>query len=228
MQVMNQTSRNETFNEQGFVIEPKVFSAEKCEIMKNLCVKACQLKEETNTGVFVFNVENLPDGSIEFIGDDKIISILKDLIGEQVEFLSFKPVFKSGKIKFGSPWHQDWSYWGGSHKISIWIALDDATIDNGCLKVIPGSHKNTWEHSRISNDNGFGNRILDEELSSEKIIDVPLKAGDALFFHDWLIHSSHENSSGKDRWSFIPTYRDKSLSHLDTGDQRLWNKTITF
>lgn len=227
MEVLRELNRKIDFEEQGFVIEPKVFSAEKCEIMKNICIEACGLLDKSNSGVFVFNAENLPVGSMEFINNPILKKVLKEIIGPQIEFLSFKPVFKSGEIRFPTPWHQDWSYWGGSHKVSIWIALEEANIGNGCLKVIPGSHKKEWDHNKSNFDNGFGNRISDERLSNEKIIDVPLQKGDALFFHDWLLHSSHENISGKDRWSFIPTYRDKTLAKLDTGDKRLWKKTIT-
>ena len=50
-------------------------------------------------------------------------------------------VFKNEAMTFASPWHQDWSYWYGAHKLSIWVALDDATVENGCLKLFPGSHK---------------------------------------------------------------------------------------
>ena len=64
----------------------------------------------------------------------------------EVEFLSAKPVLKTGKVEFASPWHQDWMYWRGSTKISVWLAVDDATEENGCLKVLPGSHRHELVH----------------------------------------------------------------------------------
>ena len=64
----------------------------------------------------------------------------------KLEFLSAKPVLKTGTVEFASPWHQDWMYWRGSTKISVWLAVDDATEENGCLKVLPGSHRHELDH----------------------------------------------------------------------------------
>ena len=82
--------------------------------------------------------------------------------------------------------------------------------------MIPGSHRSALDHAAVQDKNGFGNRILDEDLKNETIVDAPLNAGDALIFHDCLLHGSHPNLSGRDRWSFIPTYRNADLADPST------------
>ncbi len=169
-------------------------------------------------------VANLSDEMRSAVCDSRIVDALKSIVSPDIEFLSVKPVYKSADISFASPWHQDWQYWGGAPKVSVWIALDAATVENGCLKVIPGSHTRTWQHERIEDGVGFGNRISEDALSGENIVDVVVEAGDALFFHDLLLHASHPNTSGRDRWSMIPTYRDANVP--DTGGQSVWSDSI--
>ena len=138
----------------------------------------------------------------------------RQLLGEEMlprngEHMIYKPP----AIGAATPWHQDQAYWGGAPKYSAWIALEDATLENGCLKVIPGSHRSALDHAAVQDKNGFGNRILDEDLKNETIVDAPLNAGDALIFHDCLLHGSHPNLSGRDRWSHLPQRRPPRSLH---------------
>jgi ectoine hydroxylase-related dioxygenase (phytanoyl-CoA dioxygenase family) len=139
-----------------------------------------------------------------------LVDALKQIIGDHVVFLSDKLVFKDASIDFGSPWHQDYPYWKGSHKISVWIALDDASPESGCLRVVPGSHlKGAAHHGGDASDGlGFRNRLGDEEIDGLEIVDLVASRGDAIIFHDLLYHASYPNSSGKDRWALISTYKD--------------------
>lgn len=125
-------------------------------------------------------------------------------------------MFKSSSVHFASPWHQDQAYWGGATKWSAWIALEDANAENGCLRVIPGSHRHQRDHASVRDARGFTNRVPDDELEGETIIEVEMKQGDVLVFHDRLLHSSHPNRSGRERWSFIPTYRNADVPDTST------------
>ena len=133
-----------------------------------------------------------------------------------VEFLSAKVVLKNSSTSFASPWHQDYFYWEGSNKLSIWIALDDATVANGCLMFVPGSHKKLFTKQVVNNENAFVNRIDPKDLADWPQQTVELKRGDAVFFHDMAVHSSHPNTAGVDRWSLISTYRDASIVDAST------------
>ena len=95
-----------------------------------------------------------------------VVSILNRIIGPNVEFLSVKSVYKNKFTRFGSPWHQDWYYWKGANKISVWIALDDATPENGCLKMIAGSHFNRFKVKQVIRVAG------NEERTSETTLGV--------------------------------------------------------
>ena len=122
---------------------------------------------------------------------------------------------------FGSAveWHQEMSNIGtyapgytiDDHEnfMQIYIALDDHTIDNGCLKIIPGSDKfGLLEHQDIIGDNlGHKRRLTRKTLQylsdTYGIKTIPMKAGDILFFNHLMVHGSSANYSSEDRKGIV-------------------------
>lgn len=203
------------FAEKGYVVIEDLFSTEevrklKLEVARVLEeVKKEKGAEAVKHGVYV----GMSAASALFrqaAAKPELAAVLKKIIGEQVIFLSDKVVFKDSKVDFGSPWHQDYPYWEGSHKFSVWIALDDAARENGCLKILPGSHlKGALHHGEGDNDgNGFSSRLKEEDIDQSQIVDLPASRGTAIVFHDLLFHASYPNQSGKDRVALISTYKD--------------------
>jgi len=148
--------------------------------------------------------------------DERLLDALEVVLGHDLEFLSDKVVFKAADVDYGSPWHQDWPYWEGAHKVSVWIALDPATPENGCLKLLPGSHREAARHANVTPaaGEGFGLRLKPGEVDEDKAVVVPAAPGDAVLFHDLTLHASYPNHSGRDRWALISTYRSASEPDL--------------
>ncbi len=213
------------YQKNGFTIIKNLYSQTEVEMAKSVSKK--KNIHRKSSVVSLFNSETIPDSLKDFVCAPKIKNELNKILSPEVDFLSVKPVYKDEKISSGTPWHQDWVYWNGNnHKCSVWVALDDANPNNGCLKVIPGSHKKLYDHG---NQKGieFGRNVNQSQIQNLKAIDVPLESGDALFFHDLLLHASHPNLSGRDRWSLIATYRDSTVE--DSGCalyENLWSKRI--
>lgn len=107
------------------------------------------------------------------------------------------------KQPWGNPtaWHLDAPYWSFSsvHSISIWIALDDATLQNGCLYFLPGSHK------KQSFDNvGIGQNIGDlfrvyPEFGEIEPVPAPMKAGSCSFHNGLVAHGAGANMTPRSR-----------------------------
>lgn len=208
------------FERDGFYIVPSLFSRDEAKTLKEEIRRTLnQLREEAaragknpkdlfDNGVYV----GLAAGNDYFrqaLRDTRLLDVLEAILGPNVEFLSDKAVFKDAEKDFASPWHQDWSYWQGSHKISVWVALDDATPENGCLKLVPGSHHAAMVHDGDASDGlGFNHRLRSGAVDERNEISAPIAAGGAIFFHDLTLHASHPNTTGQDRWVWIPTYRD--------------------
>ncbi len=207
-------SIKEQFAQNGYVILSKLFTSEEVRLLKEEAGKIIEKQGTNKNGVHL----GLTIASPLFkkaAAHPSMVVALQQIIGNDVIFLSDKIVYKDSKTDFGSPWHQDYPYWNGSHKFSVWIALDDAAPENGCLKVIPGSHllEAAHQEDHAANDLGAGfiHRLTEEDIDPARAIDLAAFRGDAIIFHDLLFHSSYPNTSGKDRWALISTYKDGTL-----------------
>lgn len=118
-------------------------------------------------------------------------------------------------------WHQDFSYWTRTtamQHLSCWVALDDATVDNGCLHYVPGSHK--WgllDKPELAGDmEGLMDYLTEEQKAEFKPVPIELKKGFATFHHPLLVHGSYENRSEIPRRAFVlNVFADGTLSNTD-------------
>ncbi len=114
-----------------------------------------------------------------------------------------------------TPWHQDGEYWPirPLATCSAWIALDDATPENGCLRVLPGSHvdRQIHPHHRKESDNLTLHEELDDDiLNRYPARDIVLEAGQMSFHDVYLAHGSAPNHSGMRRAGYVCRYMPTS------------------
>jgi phytanoyl-CoA hydroxylase len=114
------------------------------------------------------------------------------------------------------PWHQDAPYWAFncSHLdrlASVQLYLDAATEENGCLWVIPGSHR--AGHLPAPDAPGLLARLYTDvdRLDGAQALPLAAPAGTAIFFHPYLVHGSRSNRSGGDRRALVLTYQPPDL-----------------
>ncbi len=177
-----------------------------------------------DSGVQVFRPAELAPRLRRLLTGGALARALTRTLGP-CELLSVKPVVKDGGHSFATPWHQDRPYWGGCVKWSVWIALDQVDPGNGCLRVLRGSHQRDLAHQPAGDGLGFAHRAQVDESGAE---DAVLAAGDALLFHDLLLHASHPCQAGRSRIALIPTYRVRGMvddSHLARPDG-LWAEPL--
>jgi phytanoyl-CoA hydroxylase len=164
-------------------------------------------------------------GYFYFISNPKILDAVESLIGPEI---FANPVYNvrpkvPGVAAGAVPWHQDKSYWPDANAnpvITAWIPLVDATLENGCLRLIPGTHTRRVIEHRDDTYSGTAYRELSpEHIESRKreIIALPMSAGSVILFNDRLIHSSTPNNSQGVRWSvdlrYQPTDQDPMPQH---------------
>lgn len=124
---------------------------------------------------------------------------------------------KEPKVGGAWEWHQDYGYWYKNEflfpnqMLSIMVAITDASISNGCLQVIQGSHQlGRIEHGFSGEQVGASQHYVDLALKTMPLIYVEINAGDALIFHSNLLHRSEANTSDHPRWSLISVYNRSS------------------
>lgn len=144
-------------------------------------------------------------------------SIARQLIGETAtldydQFLAKRPAKPDAVFT----WHQDLGYWPTGTPDTITatcsLALDDADNENGCLRVVPGSHKRGLRPHRPLMADRDESHILSVELTDEDpVTELPLKRGDITVHDEMIIHGSGGNNS-RDRWrrTYITAYRSRA------------------
>jgi ectoine hydroxylase-related dioxygenase (phytanoyl-CoA dioxygenase family) len=151
--------------------------------------------------------------------DPRLIDPCKDAVGEEeialfTEKMTLKRAHKGGNIVL----HQDFPYWADLAKIAprvvtALIYLDDATVENGCLEVVPGSHREVVPARREVD--GFGSNEMDPlQYDLSRLLPVEVPAGSVVFFGPFLVHRSLSNRSDADRRALLYSYQPTGHPHL--------------
>lgn len=226
------------FREQGFFIVPALYTPEELELMHQLRIRV-ETEARDNVGSYTRNgalyevkaLVNDPDGRTALrkiqevfssepdfravAASDKILDIVEDLIGPEIYYHSSKLMCKPAKGGQRKPWHQDFAYWADMQpkQVTVWGAIDPATLENGCIQVIPGSHlKGLVEHHHAEDF------MIDESLIDESdIFYAVMNPGDVLFFNVMLLHASAANMSGEPRVATIIDFDSESATDKTSG-----------
>jgi phytanoyl-CoA hydroxylase len=131
----------------------------------------------------------------------RLHAVLDALVGQGRVLLQEMALVKPPKVSGEKPWHQDAAYFRGSDPnlmFGVWIALDPATRDNGCMEVIPGSHRRgPAPHVPASDINLC--TIRPDLVRLEDRLALPMDPGDALVFHSLIHHYTAANRSDRRR-----------------------------
>jgi ectoine hydroxylase-related dioxygenase (phytanoyl-CoA dioxygenase family) len=134
--------------------------------------------------------------------------LAKQLLGEDAEINGEHMIFKPAGSGAPTPWHQDEAYWPPENEyrsLSIWIPLQDATKENGCMAFVPGSHKEeVREHRPIGGDpRVHGLETLD--VSDDEAVFCPIKPGMCTVHGSRTLHYAGPNVSDIPRRAYILT-----------------------
>ena len=123
----------------------------------------------------------------------KLLSALRKLIdAEELTMFQDMALLKPPLTGREKPWHQDLAYFKvplSTVVVGVWIALDEATVRNGCMVVIPGSHN----QGPVTHFKRRDWQICDTDINNNGAVAVPLKPGGCLFFHGLMHHGTPAN-----------------------------------
>ncbi|MCC7519162.1 MAG: phytanoyl-CoA dioxygenase family protein [Verrucomicrobiae bacterium] len=147
--------------------------------------------------------------------------VCERVYGKGVPIGCFRAMFMNKPARKGTwlPWHQDrWNFLDRDPLLTVWTALDPCTAANGCVQVIPKSHKlGLLNPGHLS---GFLTpELAKEHCPSEKAVLLELKAGEVVLLHNWLLHASDVNRSEISRRGFSVCYMD-GRTHSRKEDER--------
>jgi non-haem Fe2+, alpha-ketoglutarate-dependent halogenase len=140
----------------------------------------------------------------------KILDAVEQVLGPDILIHSSTIFCKYANDEKFVSWHQDSHYWGLSEPrlVSAWIALTDSTVENGCLRVLPGTHTRRFDHIENPQERNILGKGLtvSEDLVVEHAVDVTLRAGEMSFHHANIVHGSNPNTTASRRVGFAVRY----------------------
>lgn len=144
----------------------------------------------------------------EIAAHPEVVKLLTEIIGPNVKMMQ-SMLFIKAEGKPGQAWHQDESHIPTRDRslTAAWIALDDATVDNGCLWVLPGSHRGGILYpTRKQDDPRYDCTKEAHGFHDDDAVPVEVKAGTAVIFNGYLLHRSLPNKSNGFRRALVHHY----------------------
>jgi len=132
-----------------------------------------------------------------------MLDLVEALLGPNILLYNVSYIIKEPHTSAHVCWHQDLAYWGLSSdaQVSAWLALSPATPQNGCMRMIPGSHKEGRYDHGVSDDEANilleGQTVYGVDETQARL--CPLEPGEASFHHGWTLHASMPNESAERR-----------------------------
>ena len=149
---------------------------------------------------------------------EPILDCVEDLIGPNIQLFHDQALYKPAH--HGGPvfWHQDNAYWQCTPAtlVSCWLTLDDVSVDNGAMQVIPGSHLQALEHEKSASTSA----LLDnaERVDSSRAVAIELPAGGAMLHHCQTFHYTAPNNTARERRAFAIHFMTPGTRSHRTGE----------
>jgi ectoine hydroxylase-related dioxygenase (phytanoyl-CoA dioxygenase family) len=146
-----------------------------------------------------------------FVQHPRILSVVSQLMSPNIK-LYYDQVFAKPPYGGANRYHQDsvfWKFFARQDLVTCWLAVDDSTVGNGCVRYLPGSHRfglMDWDYLPY---------LLVEELLDHEVM-VPVRAGDAIFHHSLTLHCSGPNTTPARRWGWAMHFMPAETRYIGT------------
>ncbi|MEI6540326.1 MAG: phytanoyl-CoA dioxygenase family protein [Planctomycetota bacterium] len=214
----------EGYNTSGFIRPVEIYTSDEMVAIRHYFDQLLEKTIASGGNSYSISTAHMKYGGVyDILTNQRIIECVADLLGEDVVAWGSHFFCKMPGDGRAVAWHQDASYWPltPSHAVTVWLAIDDADLDNGCMKFIGGSHHSghlTYRKSSPEEHNVLDQTVPNAESYGEIVLD-DLKAGQASIHNDLLLHGSDANMSTRRRCGLTLRY---AATHVRAGMQ--WNE----
>ena len=206
----------EDYRRDGFVFPIKIYSPAEVDKFRNAFEALAAYSPKRFDRLHQFF-----DWAYEIVTHNALLDVVESILGDDILVYGTLVLAKQPHDLRYASWHQD-SFYSGLHltpSTTAWIALTPSHQGNGCMRVIPGSHKlGSLDHENIADDhmlNRRGERIKTEVNESEAV-DVVLKPGEMSLHESTLVHGSTPNKSDEPRIGFIVRFVTSQMRNPNT------------
>src|SRR5438105_1482763 len=216
------------FQEQGYALShqplfaPEKFAELQAIFEEQLALKGAKLSDELDTPHF--RNERL----LTFLLSDEVLDLVEPLIGPNIALWSSHFISKDPYTGRATPWHEDSAYWKGrlsayDNIVTIWLAIDRSTQENGCMRVIPGTHANGFSEYEGLNDEAhytFSSQVKDVDES--KAVYFELERGECSLHDSRIIHGATANTSPHCRCGYTLRYFSTTARVYPEANFKIW------
>ena len=202
------TQQLEDYDRDGFLFPVDVFSSAEVATFRNAFETLIERSRECSPKRFD-RLHLFFDWAHEIVTHDALLDVVESILGDDILVYGTLVFSKQPHDARYASWHQD-SFYSGLHltpSTSAWIALTRSYPANGCMRVIPGSHKlGLLEHDTVANDPNMLNRRGERikiSVDESAAVDIILHPGQLSLHQSTIIHGSNPNTSDEPRLGFI-------------------------
>jgi hypothetical protein len=141
---------------------------------------------------------------LDLARDPEIVELVSGVLGDDLILWGCHVFCKPAGVGYETPWHQDGHYWPirPLANCTVWVALEESSIDNGCLRVIPRSHIGQELHEHLHEDRSdltLNQRLAAGSFDEASAVDLELQPGEMSLHDVYMIHGAKENRSDRRR-----------------------------
>jgi ectoine hydroxylase-related dioxygenase (phytanoyl-CoA dioxygenase family) len=232
------------YEDQGYLVFPELLSQTELLTLRSALAEVLAEAEGLTESTDKFSVTQGEDGTWsvrrifnptahhaafrDLVFNSKILDVVENLIGPNIQLhhtkLNLKPP-SNREARF--EWHQDYPFFPHTNfdLLAVMIYLDDSTEENGCLTIIPGSHKLGPRDHLFAKDGAFSSQLADKTVLEDVSgwIKVPVPAGGMELHHCNMLHSSTANRGTQPRSAMVIQYRAADNAELGGNKDRVDN-----
>jgi len=164
---------------------------------------------------------------LEHAADPALLDVVEDLLGPDLVIYNTQALLKPAFHGTSQPWHQDAAYWPirPMNMVSCWIAIDEATPENGCMRFIPGSHKRGLAEHRSGRplsaaSGGTAAAVQEIQVDESRAAAVPAMPGHGSLHHCLTHHGTPPNRTPHRRRAIICHYMPLDFRYTGPEDDR--------
>jgi chlorinating enzyme len=210
------------FRDQGYLKFDRIFTREEMDALRER-VDAMIAALPEGARPEAMDIPHIKDPWLfKYLAHPRVLDVIEAFIGPNIVLWSSHFIAKPRGDGKAVPWHTDGAYWGDRLKpmevITLWLAVDESTVENGCMRVLPGSHKAAVgmdQYVPVDHQaNVFGAEVKQELIDESQAVDLELRVGECHFHDAWTLHSSCPNTSEKRRCGYTMRYMPSYAVYL--------------
>ena len=207
------------FAKNGYCLYRHVFDPAEVESNQRLMAEAIE-KDQLDNANYYSEPHESDERWLEICRHPRLLDAVQTVLGPHLILLYSSVFIKPPDSVETVPWHQDNTYWPsiqGTDVVSVWLAIDDTDIENGAMRVIPGSHTGYRESSTQPSGSHemLSRKIIVQPEMESCAVSLEMEAGSVSIHDSFLMHSSESNFSNRRRAGYTIRYCSSETVKVD-------------